>query len=112
MNKKGFTLIELLCSITLIGLITTMASINVVNLFDSKKEIVKNNNENIIEKAACTYIELSKNKAKKENCLKNSCEVETNTLIQEGLLKEEDVDKNLVIHIYKENNEKKCTIKD
>ena len=38
MNKKGYTLIELLTTITLLGLIATMASINTIKLFDEKKE--------------------------------------------------------------------------
>ncbi|MBE6154341.1 MAG: prepilin-type N-terminal cleavage/methylation domain-containing protein [Firmicutes bacterium] len=110
MNKKGFTLIELLCSITIISLITTIASINVISIFDTKKEqSIKNVNE-IIETAACTYIELNKNKNLKENCLNNSCEINSDTLVKEGLLKEEDY-KEVTIKIYKDNNEKKCVIK-
>ena len=75
MNKKGFTLIELLSSITIMGLIATITSINIVKIFD------------------------------------HGCTISTNTLIKSGLLKEDDVDKGTFINIYKENNQKMCTIR-
>ena len=111
MNKKGFTLIELLSSITIMGLIATITSINIVKIFDQKKEISNNNKESVITTAACVYIELNENKTLKDSCLSNGCTISTNTLIKSGLLKEDDVDKETFINIYKENNQKMCTIR-
>lgn len=111
MNKKGFTLIELLASITIMALIATIASINFVKIFDNERIIADNNKDTIITEAACVYIELEKNKDLKNTCLKNGCEISSDTLVKSGLLKEDDVSNSKVIHIYKENNEKKCIIK-
>jgi len=111
MNKNGFTLVELLSTITIMALIATIGSINMVKIFDNEENIAKNNKENIITEAACVYIELSSNKELKETCLTTGCDITTETLITSGLLKEEDVDNPKVINIYQENNEKKCVIK-
>ncbi len=110
MNKKGFTLIELLASITIMGLIATITSINIMKIFDSKKELTDTSKESVITTAACVYIELEKNSSLKETCLTNGCNISTTTLIEEGLLNEEDVDKERVINIYKKDNKKVCTI--
>lgn len=110
MNKKGFTLIELLATIAIMTLIATTITINILNIFESKKEINEDNLKNIITTAANVYLELNENKALKENCKINGCNISTDTLIKEGLLNEEDVDKNKVINIYYENNEQKYKI--
>lgn len=111
-DKKGFTLIELLSTITIMTLVVTIASINIVKIFDNKKEAEEKSTNEVIETAACTYIELSKNKELKNTCLIYGCNINTDTLIEEGLLNEEDVSNLKVIHITNENNEKKCMIED
>jgi len=110
MNKKGFTLIELLCSITIMSLITTIASLNIISIFDAKKEQTIILENEIIETATCTYIELDKNKSLKLKCLNFGCEIKSDLLVSEGLLKEENY-KDVNIKIYTENNTKKCIIK-
>ena len=109
MNKKGFTLIELLSSITLMTIIATIASINLIKILDEKEKISTKNTESIITTAA--YIELDKNADLKEECLTNGCTITTDILIKEGLLNSEDVNKTEVINISKENNTKICKIK-
>jgi len=111
MDKKGYTLIELLSSITIITLIATIASINIIKIFDDKEASARESEENIITSAACVYIELNKNEQLKNTCLTNGCDIDTDTLIKEGLLKEGDVSNKRVIHISREKNEKKCVIK-
>lgn len=111
MNKKGFTLIELLSTITIMTLIATIASINIIKILDEKELENKKREESIIEKAACVYIELNKNKELKENCLTIGCDIDTDTLIKEGLIDEKEISKKERIHIEKENLEKKCTMK-
>lgn len=111
MNKKGFTLIELLSTITIMTVIATMVCINIVKIFDNKDKEEKKSKESIITNAACIYIELNKNNDLKEKCLSIGCDISSNDLIKEGILNEEDVDNSKIIHIEKENNEKKCTIK-
>ncbi len=111
MNKKGFTLIELLSTITIMTLIATIASFNFIKLFHTKeKENLESVNQ-VIMQAACVYVELEKNQSLKENCLTNGCDITTDTLIQEGLLQEQDVDHFQVIHINNENNQKQCVLK-
>lgn len=110
MNKKGFTLIELLSTITIMTLIATVLTINVLNIFESKKNIAEERTNNIITTAASVYLELKENKALKESCKIKGCNISINTLIKEGLLNENDVDNSKVINIYYENNEQKYTI--
>ena len=52
-NKKGFTLVELLCVIVILAIITTMASVGIINM--SKKS-----NENMY----CAKLEMIKSAAK------------------------------------------------
>ena len=110
MNKKGFTLIELLSTITIMTLIATVLTINVLNIYESKKNIAEERTNNIITTAASVYLELKENKELKESCKINGCNISINTLIKEGLLNENDVDNSKVINIYYENNEQKYTI--
>ncbi len=110
MNKKGFTLIELLSTITIMTLIATVLTINVLNIFESKKNIAEERTNNIITTAASVYLELKENKELKESCKIKGCNISINTLIKEGLLNENDVDNSKVINIYYENNEQKYTI--
>lgn len=110
MNKLGFTLIELLATIAIMCVIATILTINVLNIFESKEEIMNTTKNNIIATAANVYLELEENKNLKENCKRNGCNITVNTLIQEGLLNEEDVDNSKVINIYYENNEQKYKI--
>ena len=110
MNKHGFTLIEILVSITLMALIATAASVNLINVLNAKNKTNEGNKDKIITTAACLYIELAKNEELKEQCLTTGCSISTTTLINEGLLNDEDVDKTKVINISKENNTKICKI--
>lgn len=110
MNKKGFTLIELLSTITIMTLIATVLTINVLNIFENKKKIAEESTNNIIITAANVYLELNEQKNLKENCKINGCNIAVDTLIKEGLLNESDVDNLKVINIYYENNEQKFKI--
>ena len=112
MNKKGFTLIELLCTIAIMGIIATIASINLVKIYQNKNNEKVQIQNNIIETAACIYIELQENTSLKDNCLTNGCDISTDTLITNGLIDEKDVDNPKIIHIFKENNTKQCKIKE
>lgn len=110
MNKKGFTLIELLSTITIMTVIATVLTINIMNIFAEKEKIANNTKEDIIITAANVYLELNKNEKLKESCKINGCSISTKELIKEGLLSEEDVDKGKVINIYYENKEQKYKI--
>ena len=110
MNKKGFTLIELLSTITIMTLIATVLTINVLNIFENKKKIAEESTNNIIITAANVYLELNEQKNLKENCKINGCNIAVDTLIKEGLLNESDVDNLKVINIYYENKEQKFKI--
>ena len=110
MNKKGFTLIELLSTIAIMSIIATVLTINIVNIFSEKEKASEENLNHIITTAASIYIELSENKDLKETCKIKGCNISTDTLIENGLLSEEDVDRKKVINIYYENEEQKYQI--
>ena len=55
MNKKGFTLMELLCVIALLAIITTIASVSVINLANTSKENLYCAKLELISFAAKTY---------------------------------------------------------
>ena len=111
-NKKGFTLIELLSTIAIMGIIATMTSVNIMQLLDDKKDENAQNKNSIISTAACIYIELEENANLKETCLSIGCDITSDNLIDKGLINAEDVDNPKVIHISKENNIKKCVVKE
>ena len=110
MNKKGFTLIELLSTIAIMSIIATVLTINIVNIFSEKEKASEENLNHIITTAASIYIELRENKDLKETCKIKGCNISTDTLIENGLLSEEDVDRKKVINIYYENEEQKYQI--
>ncbi len=112
MNNKGFTLIEVLASITIMGIIAVLASINFLTYYEEKEELSNKNTNEIIETSACLYIELNKNNLLKEKCLTLGCTITTDDLIKEGLLLSKDISEKKTINIYRENNEKKCTINE
>ncbi len=108
MNNKGFTLIEVLCTITIMGIIATIACLNFVNIFDNKEKITNTSKESIITTAACTYIELEENKDLKNTCLERGCKISSNTLISEGLIDSNITNKEVFITIKNVNNTKQC----
>ena len=113
MNKKGFTLIEVLLVIVLVAAISVTVGVNMAGMQERQlnKEI-KNYNETL-EKAGCVYAEMKK--------LTNNTEVTVEILINEGLISKNlkkpntkdtvEVDKNKIVEIKWENNEKKCSLK-
>lgn len=112
MNKKGFTLVEVLSTITIMTIIATMVCINMDKMFNNNNTEKNKNNNEIIETAACLYIELNKNRELKNECIQNGCEIKTDLLIKEGLIDKEIVSNYHIIHIEINNNEKRCTIKE
>lgn len=111
MNKLGFTLIEVLATITIMAIIATMVVINIPDMLRNSYAKSENNNNKLIEEAACIYIELNKNKDLKENCLNNGCDISVDDLIKEGLINDDIVGNSNFIHIEKYNKEKKCKVR-
>lgn len=110
MNNKGFTLIELLCTISIMGLIATMACANLNTIFKTKEQISLDNKNNILEEAACTYLELEANKDLKTKCLNIGCKISSKTLISNNLIDSNMFPDEIFINVKKEKNEKKCFI--
>ncbi|MCI8467573.1 MAG: type II secretion system protein [Bacilli bacterium] len=90
-NQKGFTLIELIATIALMVLMGLIIVNNLNSLFSSREEEDLADFKELLENAACTYIDLSdpQIKQKKQTCKVSGCTVTTNVLIQNSLLDEE-----------------------
>lgn len=54
-NKKGFTLIELLATITMMGILVSMAVVSMVKYIDKAKETVYKDYEETLKDAAASY---------------------------------------------------------
>lgn len=91
MNQKGFTLIELIATIALMVLMGILITNNLNSLFSNREEEDVADFKELLENAACTYIELSdpQIKAKKAVCKSSGCTVTTGVLITNSLLDEE-----------------------
>lgn len=57
--KKGFTLIELLAVIVILAIVALIATPLILNVIDDAKEAVYHDNEQMMEKAAQTYLILN-----------------------------------------------------
>lgn len=117
-KKNGFTLIELVATIALMVLMGVIIANNLNSLFSSREEEDVTDFKELLESAACTYIDLSdpQIKLKKETCKTSGCTVTTSVLITNSLL-DEDMKNPLtgakitgseVIKISYPNGEKTC----
>ena len=91
MKKNGFTLIELIATIGLMVLMGFIVVNNLSSIFSQREDEDIADFKQMLEDAACTYIELSDPsiKQKKETSKKSGCNVSTNVLISNGLLGED-----------------------
>lgn len=90
-QRNGFTLIELIATIALMVLMGIIIANNLNSLFSNREEEDVADFKELLENAACTYIDLSdpQIKAKKETCKTSGCTVNTSVLISNSLLDEE-----------------------
>lgn len=112
MNKKGFTLIEILVVIVLVSAISVTIGVNMSGMLERQTQKEINEYKETLEKAACVYAEI--------NNITYSSEVTVETLINEGLVKKDlkkpntkdsvEIDKDKIVEIKWENNEKICTL--
>ncbi len=89
--KNGFTLIELIATIGLMVLMGYIVINNLSSIFTMREDEDIADFKQMLEDAACTYIELSDPsiKQKKEVCKNTGCSVSTSLLISNGLLDED-----------------------
>lgn len=125
MKKKGFTLIEVIVTIGLLVLVGVLIASNMSAVFSNQEEKNMEDFKKNLEEAACVYIDLSdlgikeeKNKCKSNT---NGCLINTNVLINKGLLDEEyknpQTGKSLKDHGYDiqikyDYGEKKCIFRE
>ncbi len=90
-KRNGFTLIELIATVALMVLMGLIIANNLNSLFSNREDEDVNDFKELLENAACTYIDLSdpQIKQKKEVCKASGCTVTTSVLITNSLLDEE-----------------------
>lgn len=114
MNKKGFTLIEVLLVIVLVATISVTVGVSMAGMQERQLNKEINNYNETLEEAGCVYAEMKN--------ITSDTEVTVETLINEGLISKNlkipntkktiESDKNKIVVIKWENNEKKCSLKD
>lgn len=123
-NKKGFTLIEILCVIVLIGILSVIATVSIVNLSSKSKENLYCAKIELIENIAESYgikYELELNNSNELYNGYKSLKIKVNTLVMAGKLepdkgndvinpKDNTVMNDIDIILYLKNNQIKAEI--
>lgn len=123
-NKKGFTLIEILCVIVLIGILSVIATISIVNLSSKSKDNLYCAKIELIENIAESYgikYELELNNSNELYNGYKSLKIKVNTLVEAGKLepdkkndvinpKDNTVMNDIDIILYLKNNQIKAEI--
>lgn len=123
-NKKGFTLIEILCVIVLIGILSVIATVSIVNLSSKSKENLYCAKIELIENIAESYgikYELELNNSNELYNGYKSLKIKVNTLVDAGKLepdkgndvinpKDNTVMNDIDIILYLKNNQIKAEI--
>ena len=113
MNNKGFTLIEILVVIVILAAVSVTVGVNMSGMQERQNQKELDEYNNTLLKAACLYVEI------KDNSVDT---ITVEELINEGLVRKTLVnpktketvekDKDKIIEIKWENNEKKCIFKE
>lgn len=85
MNQKGFTMVELIAAVSILVIISIIVTISLSKMNEKNSQKRYDEFKETVEKAGCTYIELSVNRDYKESCYPN-CNVSVDTLMNEGLI--------------------------
>ena len=123
-NKKGFTLIEILCVIVLIGILSVIATISIVNLSSKSKENLYCAKIELIENIAESYgikYELELNNSNELYNGYKSLKIKVSTLVDAGKLepdkkndvinpKDNTIMNDIDIVLYLKNNQIKAEI--
>ncbi|MCI9280825.1 MAG: type II secretion system protein [Bacilli bacterium] len=123
-NKKGFTLIEILCVIVIIGILSVIATISIVNLSSKSKDNLYCAKIDLIENIAESYgikYELELNNSNELYNGYKSLKIKVNTLVDAGKLdpdkkndvinpKDNTVMNDIDIILYLKNNQIKAEI--
>lgn len=123
-NKKGFTLIEILCVIVLIGILSVIATVSIVNLSSKSKNNLYCAKIELIENIAESYgikYELELNNSNELYNGYKSLKIKVNTLVDAGKLepdkgndvinpKDNTVMNDIDIILYLKNNQIKAEI--
>jgi len=123
-NKKGFTLIEILCVIVLIGILSVIATISIVNLSSKSKENLYCAKIELIENIAESYgikYELELNNSNELYNGYKSLKIKVSTLVDAGKLepdkkndvinpKDNTIMNDINIILYLKNNQIKAEI--
>ena len=123
-NKKGFTLIEILCVIVLIGILSVIATISIVNLSSKSKDNLYCAKIELIENIAASYgikYELELNNSNELYNGYKSLKIKVRTLVDAGKLepdkkndvinpKDNTIMNDIDIILYLKNNQIKAEI--
>lgn len=123
-NKRGFTLIEILCVIVIIGILSVIATISIVNLSSKSKDNLYCAKIELIENIAESYgikYELELNNSNELYNGYKSLKIKVNTLVDAGKLepdkkndvinpKDNTIMNDIDIILYLKNNQIKAEI--
>lgn len=87
-NKKGFTLIELVAVVTLLAAITLVSVPSIVNTLKKNEEKEYKEFETVLKRATELYVERNRSLYPELNNIGGTVDVEAETLINEGYLKQ------------------------
>lgn len=119
MNKKGFTLIELLAAIVIMVILTSIVIVSFTKMQEKRDDKKIAEFEREVSNAACTHVDLARNKSLYQSCYGTQCIVKVSTLIGDGLLSKdlkdprndnEPVDPEIEVFVTWNDGEKTCEI--
>jgi len=119
MNKKGFTLIELLAAIVIMVILTSVVIVSFSKMQENRDAKKIEEFERELSNAACTHVDLSRNKTLYQSCYGSTCTIKVSTLISDGLLSKnlkdprnnnDLVDPDTEVVVTWNNDEKHCEI--
>ena len=104
MKKNGFTLIELIATLVLMSLLATVILLNMVGMKDKQDDDSATSFKRNVEEAACSYVDRQDQMIYRDNRKENGYQLSLSTLIDEGLIDEDYLDKSTNMYAKEERD--------